>query len=145
MEDCRLFVGDGEKYPGAKKNRRKNKKRKENTMMRKKEAYKTNEACTGVCDVVNRGECKSKVRSLNPFFPLLFTCPYTAQPDRHEARQQLKYVCTTDILSLSPRPWEALPAPQSQKVWLQILREPFQLYKVAMATLDDLLPSIPSL
>jgi hypothetical protein len=39
-----------------KKNRRKDKKRKENAMMRKKR--RTNEACTGVCDVVNRGECK---------------------------------------------------------------------------------------
>lgn len=80
MDDCRLFVGDGEKYPGAKKKiEERTRNGKKNTMMRKKR--RTNEACTGVCDVVNRGECKSKVRSLNPFFPLLFTCPYTAQPD----------------------------------------------------------------
>jgi len=39
MDDCRLLVGEGEKYPGSQKNRRKNKKQKENTMMRKK-AYK---------------------------------------------------------------------------------------------------------
>ena len=54
MDDCRLLVGDGEKYPGSK---RKDKKRKENTMMRKK--GRTNEACRDVCELSIEESAKS--------------------------------------------------------------------------------------
>jgi len=43
---------------------------------------------------------QSQVRSLNPFFPLFTHCPYTAQPDRHEAVNRV----TTTQLTLSTRP-----------------------------------------
>jgi len=122
-----------------KKNRRKHKKRKENTMMRKK--GRTNEACRDVCELsIEEKSAKSSSVS-ESILSLVHSLPIHGTTRSTRGRKPC-YNNTTNIVNPSPRPWEALPT--SQKVGSQIVHEPFQLYTV-MPTLVLLLPSAPSL
>jgi len=88
--------------------------------------------------LVNQSIQSSEDRAKVSFPCSLLSCPYTARPVSTRGTHSFYYNNSIHIVTLSPRPWEALLTPQN-------VHEPFQLYSKVMVTLDVLLPSIPSL